>query len=77
MRKERRKMVREDFNVLNDIFDTAEERRAQREAQERRERAAKEEADRCPTDVAGERFILQLRVDCGSSFTCLCMRWDG
>jgi hypothetical protein len=54
MRKERRKIVREDFNVLNEIFDTLADQQFKRELRERLAREAAEEAERCPTDVAGE-----------------------
>lgn len=52
-RKERRKMVREDLNTLHDMFDTVEERRHKEQEKDRREREAREEAERCPSDVAG------------------------
>jgi len=54
MRKEQRKIAREDYNVLHEIFDTEAERQFKREMQEKREREAKEAAERCPTDVAGK-----------------------
>lgn len=54
MRKEHRKIVREDFNVLNEMFDTLAEKQFKIDERERLEREAKEEAERCPTDVAGK-----------------------
>jgi hypothetical protein len=71
MRKEHRKIVREDFNVLNDIFDTEEEKQFKREEIERKEREAKEEADRCPTDIAG-RHVFYLACFKARQYICLC-----
>ena len=53
MRKEQRKIIREDINVLNEIFDTLEEKQKKEEEKERQEREAKEAEEREPTDVAG------------------------
>lgn len=53
MRREHRKIVREDYNVLNAIFDTLEEKQFKLDEQARLEREAKEEAEKCPADVAG------------------------
>ena len=58
MRKEQRKILREDFNVLHEIFDSLDEQKFKREVRERKEREAKEEAERCPTDIAGKPYDL-------------------
>lgn len=46
-------MVREDLNTLHEMFDTPEERLGKEQEKERRDREAREEAERCPSDVAG------------------------
>jgi hypothetical protein len=67
MRKERRKIAREDYNVLHDMFDTLADIEFKRAEEERKERLAKEEAERCPTDVAGELSA------CMSLCACVCV----
>ena len=68
MRKERRKMAREDVNVRLDIFDSVEEREAKRIEKETREKEEAEEAARCPSDIAGVMRFSSLRLEAVVTF---------